>query len=157
MSIASLVKPLIKPLSSAVMGVLALSSAAMAQSDEIDNYVGLGVRTGLNDATALVVDSKLKVISLDQGSVSFRPAILIGDDLESRLPISFDLPFEEQFLFFGGGGFAYNFDDGDFDPMITGGVDMPFNERLVINVEGNLIFKSNDTDAEIAASINWQF
>lgn len=155
MSIATLVKPLIKPLSGAVMGVLALSSAALAE--DVENYVGLGVRTGLNDSTALVIDSKLKVIPLEQGSISFRPSILIGDDLESRLPISFDLPFEEQFLFFGGGGFAYNFDDSDFDPMITAGVDMPINERLVLNVEGNLIFKSNDTDAEIAASINWQF
>ncbi|MEM7062764.1 MAG: hypothetical protein AAF572_06340 [Cyanobacteria bacterium P01_B01_bin.77] len=147
---------LVKSLSSAVIGVLAFSSAALAQTN-VENYVGLGVRTGLNDSTALVVDSKLKVIPLDQGSVSFRPAILIGDDLEGRLPLSFDLPFEEQFLFFGGGGFAYNFDDSDFDPMITGGVDMPINERLILNVEGNLIFKSNDTDAEIAASINWQF
>ena len=90
-------------------------------------------------------------------AISVRPALLIGDEFESRLPVSFDLALDEQFLVFGGGGFAYNFDDSDFDPMITGGVDMAVSERLILNVEGNLIFKSNDTDAEIAASINWLF
>ena len=35
---------------------------------EIENYVGLGVRTGLNDDTAAVIDSKFEVIPFEQGS-----------------------------------------------------------------------------------------
>ncbi|MEM9486401.1 MAG: hypothetical protein AAGA83_22215 [Cyanobacteria bacterium P01_F01_bin.116] len=151
---------IIKPLSYAVVGMLAVASPSMAipfGDNEIDNYVGLGIRTGFNDSTSLVVDSKVEVLPLDEASVSLRPALFIGNDFEGRLPVSFDLPVDEQFLIFGGGGFAYNFDDSDFDPMVTGGVDMAVSERLVLNVEGNLIFKSNDTDAELTASINWLF
>lgn len=151
---------IIKPLSYAVVGMLAVASPSMAipfGDNEIDNYAGLGIRTGFNDSTSLVVDSKVEVLPLDEASVSLRPALFIGNDFEGRLPVSFDLPVDEQFLIFGGGGFAYNFDDSDFDPMVTGGVDMAVSERLVLNVEGNLIFKSNDTDAELTASINWLF
>ncbi|MFG6099453.1 hypothetical protein SPB21_29690 [Leptothoe sp. ISB3NOV94-8A] len=150
----------VKPLTGALVGVLAIATPTLALpsgESEIENYVGVGVRTGLNDDTAAVLDSKLEVIPFEQGSLSVRPAILIGEDFEGRLPVSFDLALDEQFLVFGGGGFAYNFDDSDLDPMITGGVDMAVSERLILNVEGNLIFKSNDTDAEVAASINWLF
>ena len=151
---------LIKPLTGALVGVCAISAPALAlpsAESGIENYIGVGVRAGLNDDTAAVIDSKLEVVSFEQGSVSVRPALLVGDDFESRLPVSFDLPLEEQFLVFGGGGFAYSFDSSDFDPMITGGLDMALSDRLILNVEGNLIFKSNDTDAEVAASVNWLF
>ena len=154
------VSALIKSLTGALMGVCAIAAPVLAQPSAesgIENYIGVGVRAGLNDDTAAVIDSKLEVVSFEQGSVSVRPALFIGDDFESRLPVSFDLPLEEQFLVFGGGGFAYNFDSSDFDPMITGGLDMALSERLILNVEGNLIFKSNDTDAEVAASVNWLF
>lgn len=150
---------LTKSLSATVVGLLAIATPALALpgDNEIGNYVGLGVRSGLNDPFAAVIDSKLEIFKLDQNTVSVRPAIYIGDDFEGRFPISYDLILDEQFLFFGGGGFAYNFDDSDFDPMLTAGVDMPLSERLILNVEGNLIIKSNDTDAEIAGSINWRF
>ncbi|ESA34401.1 nucleoside-specific channel-forming tsx [Leptolyngbya sp. Heron Island J] len=154
------VSALIKPLTAAWVGICAIAAPALAlpsAESGIENYIGVGVRAGLNDDTAAVIDSKLEVVSFEQGSVSVRPALLVGDDFESRLPVSFDLPLEEQFLVFGGGGFAYNFDSSDFDPMITGGLDMALSDRLILNVEGNLIFKSNDTDAEVAASVNWLF
>lgn len=151
---------IIQAISYGVVGMLAIASPSLAipfGDNDIDNYAGLGIRTGFNDSTALVVDSKVEVLPLDEASVSLRPALFIGDDFEGRLPVSFDLPLDEQFLFFGGGGFAYNFDNSDFDPMVTAGVDMALSESLVLNVEGNLIFKSNDTDAELAASVNWLF
>lgn len=151
---------LIRLLLGTVTGVLAFSTSTLAMplvDSDIENYAGLGVRAGLNDPAALVVDSKLKLVSIDQGSLSVRPAIFIGEDFEGRLPVSFDLPLDEQFVFFGGGGFAYSFDDSDFDPMVTGGLDMAISERLILNIEGNLIIKSNDTDAEVSTSINWLF
>ncbi len=151
---------LTKSLSATVVGLLAIATPAFAlpgDNNEIGNYVGVGIRSGLNDSAALVLDSKLELLQLDQNTVSVRPAIYIGDDFEGRFPVSYDLILDEQLLFFGGGGFAYNFDDSDLDPMLTAGVDMPLSERLILNVEGNLIFKSNDTDAEIAGSINWRF
>ncbi|MEM9804647.1 MAG: hypothetical protein AAF959_05160 [Cyanobacteria bacterium P01_D01_bin.56] len=150
----------VKTLLGTGLGVIALSSSAFAiplVDSEIENYVGVGVRSGLNDDTALVLDSKFEVIQLDQSSLSIRPALFIGDEFEGRFPLSYDLPFDEQFLFFGGGGVAYNFDEGDLDPMFTAGLDLGITEQLVLNIEGNLIIKSNDTDAEIAASLNWQF
>ncbi|MEM6251364.1 MAG: hypothetical protein AAF821_00450 [Cyanobacteria bacterium P01_D01_bin.156] len=151
---------LAKSLLGAFVGIAALAPSVGASpfmDNAIDNYVGAGVRSGLNDSTALVLDSKFEVIQFEQNSLSVRPAVLIGDQFEGRFPVSFDLPFDEQFLVFGGGGFAYNFDESDLDPMITAGLDMSLTERLVLNVEGNLILKSDDTDAEIAGSINWQF
>ena len=151
---------LLKSLAGALVGAFALVAPTLAmpfEASEIENYVGIGVRAGLNDEPAAVIDTKLQVIPLEQNSISVRPALLIGDDFESRLPVSFDLSLDSQFLVFGGGGFAYNFDGGDFDPMVTGGIDMALSERLILNVDGNLIIKSNDTDAEVAASINWLF
>ncbi|MEA5465635.1 hypothetical protein [Leptothoe sp. PORK10 BA2] len=150
---------LTKSLSATVVGLLAIATPALAQpgDNEIGNYVGLGARSGLNDSFAVVIDSKFEIFKLDQNTVSVRPAIYVGDDFEGRLPISYDVILDEQLLFFGGGGFAYNFEDSDFDPMLTAGLDMPLSERLILNVEGNLILKSNDTDAEIAGSINWRF
>ena len=150
----------LKPLAGALIGAVALTTPALAMpfdANEIENYVGIGVRAGLNDETAAVIDTKFQVIPLEENSLSVRPALLIGDEFESRLPISFDLSLDSQFLIFGGGGFAYNFDGGDFDPMFTGGIDMALSERLILNVEGNYILKSNDTDAEVAASVNWLF
>ncbi|MBX2864852.1 MAG: hypothetical protein KTR27_14975 [Leptolyngbyaceae cyanobacterium MAG.088] len=149
-----------KPLTGTLIGVLAITAPAFAfpfSQSEIENYVGLGIRAGLNDDAAALLDSKFELTSFNQGSVSIRPAILIGNDFEGRIPVSFDHVLAEEFLIFGGGGFAYNFDESDFDPMLTGGVDMALSERLILNVEGNLIFKSDDTDAEVAASINWLF
>ena len=151
---------LVKSLFGAAVGMMALSSSALAiplVDNEIQNYVGAGVRSGLNDETALVLDSKFEVLQFEQASVSVRPALLIGDEFEGRLPVYYDLPLDSQFLFFGGGGFAYNFDEGDFDPMLTAGLDLGLSERLILNVEGNLIIKSDDTDAELAVSVNWQF
>ncbi|MBT9311281.1 hypothetical protein [Leptothoe kymatousa] len=151
---------LVKPLLGAAVGVLGLSSAALALplvESGIENYAGAGIRAGFNDSTALVLDSKFQVFPLEMSSVSVRPAVYIGDDLEGRLPLSYDFLFDDGFLLFGGAGVAYNFDEGDLDPMFTAGVDLGITERLVLNVEGNLIIKSNDTDAEVAASINWRF
>ena len=151
---------LVKPLVGAAVGVMALSSSALAiplVESTIENYVGAGVRSGLNDDTALVLDSKFELIQLEESSLSVRPAVLIGDEFEGRFPVSFDLPLDDEFIVFGGGGLAYNFDEGDLDPMFTAGVDLGITERLVINIEGNLIIKSNDTDAEIAGSLNWKF
>ncbi len=151
---------LVKPLIGALLGVFAIATPALAfpiEESEINNYVGIGIRAGLNDDAAAVVDSKLEIVPFNQVSVSVRPAILIGDDVEGRLPVSLDYALAEQVLFFGGGGFAYTFDSSDFEPMVTGGLDMAISERLILNVEGNLIFKSDDADAEVAASINWLF
>jgi hypothetical protein len=57
-----------------------------------------------------------------------------------------------------GGGIAINTDgNGDTDPLLTTGLDVKVIKKVVIQVGSNFIFKSNDTDAEVTATVNYAF
>lgn len=125
-------------------------------------YLGAGFRGGKGDATAAVIDSKFKLVSVGSRTLSIRPAYLTGGyDTEWRLPVTFEGHQSERGIsFFGGGGLAYNMDDlGETDGMVTGGIDYAWKRRLVVNLTLNYIWQDaiSDDDTEFLASLNYAF
>jgi len=153
-------------LGAVLAGVLSQSPIALAESTPAlqvpDYYVGVGFRGGKGDATAAVIDSKIKLTNLGDLTLSTRPALLMGGyDTEWRLPFTVEGQKNEHgFAWFGGAGLAYNMDDlGEVDGMLTGGIDKALNRRLVVNLTINFIWQSDisDDDTEFLASINYGF
>lgn len=140
---------------------MVLGASSRAWADLPNHYVGVGIRAGFNDSTAAVIDSKVKLVDLsevNEVSASIRPALLLGDEAELRFPLSIETEFGEGFFPFLGGGIAYNVDGtSDVDPMITAGIDINVANNIILNLEGNFIFQSSDTDTEFMASINYAF
>ncbi len=123
-----------------------------------DNYIGVGARGGLNDDTVGVINAKFKIIDLGGVSFSSRPAIFLGDYTELRLSLTGEKEIAPGWSPFLGGGLATNTDrSGETNLMFTGGLDLQINDRFVLQVGGNYIFQSNDTDAELAVTLNYVF
>ncbi len=150
----------------ALGSILAQSTIALAEtapSTEIPAYyVGAGIRGGKGDAIAAVIDSKIKLTDLGDRTFSTRPALLMGGyDTEWRLPFTIDGQKNKHGIsWFGGGGLAYNMDNLDeVDGMLTGGMDMALNRRLILSLAINFIWQSaiSDDDTEFYASINYGF
>jgi hypothetical protein len=155
-------------LGTALGGILSQSSLALAAPAATPAlqvpayYVGAGFRGGKGDATAAVIDSKIKLMNLGDFTASTRPALLMGGyDTEWRLPFTVEGQKNERgFAWFGGAGLAYNMDDlGEVDGMLTGGIDKAMNRRLVVNLTINFIWQSDisDDDTEFLATLNYGF
>ncbi|MGF1602549.1 MAG: hypothetical protein ACFCU8_11105 [Thermosynechococcaceae cyanobacterium] len=140
-----------------IFGLALGFSAPVALADPPDNYVGGGIRAEFNDDTAAVIHAKVKVLDLGKFSLSGRPALVIGNAAELRLAATAEGDIAPRLSPYGGGGIAINKDgSGDVDPLLTGGLDITVIKQVVIQVGGNLIF-SNNTDAELTATVNYAF
>lgn len=125
-------------------------------------YLGAGFRGGKGDATAAVIDSKVKLMNLGDLTLSTRPALLMGGyDTEWRLPVTVEGHQNARGVsWLGGSGLAYNMDDlGEVDAMLTGGLDYALNRRLIVNLTINFIWQSaiSDDDTEFLATLNYGF
>lgn len=145
-------------------GILAQSTIARAEpppsAEAPAYYVGAGLRGGKADAVAAVIGAKIKVTDLGDLTLSTRPALLMGGyDTEWRLPITVEGRTGARGIsLFGGGGLAYNMDDlGEVDAMLTGGLDMALNGRLVLSMTINYIWQSeiSDDDTEFMVTLNY--
>ena len=137
-------------------------AASPGAAEVPDYYLGVGVRGAKRDATAFVIDSKIKLLDVSEVTLSTRPALLFGGyDFEWRLPVTVDFETDNHRLgWFAGAGLAYNMDDlGDTDAMVTGGLDFALNDQLIMNVTLNYIWQSSisDDDTEFMASLNYGF
>lgn len=140
------------------LGLLWSFGPPVALADPADYYVGVGVRAGFNDDTAAVISAKATVADFGDFGLSGRSALLFGNETEFRLALTGEGEIAPNWSPFLGGGVAINTDgSGDVDPLITTGLDFQATEQIVIQVGGNLIFKSNDTDAEAIATVNYAF
>jgi hypothetical protein len=146
--------------------ILSHSAIALAESplpaQPTAYYIGAGVRGGKADATAFVIDSKIKLTGVADLTLSTRPALLMGGyDTEWRLPVTVEGHQNARGVsWFGGGGLAYNMDDLDeIDAMVTGGLDYAVNRRLIVNLTLNYIWQSaiSDDDTEFMATLNYGF
>ncbi len=127
-------------------------------SKPADNYIGVGARGGLNDDTVGVINAKFKIIDLGGVSFSSRPAVFLGDYTELRLSLTGEKEIAPGWSPFLGGGLATNTDrSGELNFMLSAGLDLQVSEKFVLQVGGNYIFQSNDTDAELAVTLNYVF
>jgi hypothetical protein len=146
-----------------VLAVSAVDPAVAETPTPIpDYYAGVGARGLKGDALAAVLGSKIKLMDFGERTFSTRPALLLGGyDTEWRLPFTVEGKTNSHgFGWFGGVGLAYNMDDlGKTDAMVTGGIDVPFKNRLVLNVTIDYMWQDSisDVDGELLVSINYGF
>jgi hypothetical protein len=139
-------------------GVAVTSTGAALAQTAPTNYVGVGIRAGLNDDTAAVINSKVQVTELGDFTVSVRPALYIGSDVEGRLPITLETSLDSYLFPYVGGGLAYNTDGlSTVDPMVTAGLDVGLGGSWVVDVKLNVIFQPGDTDTELVGAVNYRF
>lgn len=142
------------------LGILGLSQSVAAQAIP-DYYVGAGVRAFLNDPTSIVIDSKVKITTMGDFTLSTRPAVMFGDGIvESRLPITVEVPLGSSFYPYAGLGLAHNADGtNNIDPMLTGGTDIRVSNNIYIDANLNLIYQTaiDDLDAEVIFTVNYGF
>ncbi|WP_156119862.1 hypothetical protein [Leptolyngbya sp. KIOST-1] len=122
-------------------------------------YVGAGIRAGFNDNTSFVIDSKAQLLELaPRTTLSVRPALVFDDSTELRLPISVDYALDRGLYPYAGAGVVYNADGRSaIDPMITAGLDWGLARNVVLDLNGSVLFKPGNTDAEFTATINYAF
>lgn len=128
--------------------------APVAMAGPLEGYsIGAGVRTGFNDDTSFAIGAKLPITQFKiQGnglSLSARPDLIFGDELEVRTAITVDAT-ALKLSPYAGGGLAYNTDNtGDISPMLSAGLEYDLQRNAAIRLGGNYIFQDGDTDAEL--------
>ena len=123
-------------------------------------HVGLGVRALAHDPTAVVLAGKVKLLDMGRLSTSLRAALLVGDYVEGRAPITVEGVLLPRVVPFLGIGLAYNTDHlGVVDPMVSGGLDVWLARRVVANATINIVWQRDigDTDKEGMGSIGFVF
>jgi hypothetical protein len=142
----------------AVVTIVSLSSTA-AIAAPAANYIGGGVRTGFQDDTVFILNGKFKATDLGPNlSLSGRPTVMFGDEVELRLAVTGEGEVARNLSPFFGGGVSINTDgSGKAFPLLNAGLDYRLADQLVIQVGGNLLFKSGDTDTELTMSLDYAF
>ncbi|PSN14154.1 hypothetical protein C7271_21900 [filamentous cyanobacterium CCP5] len=116
------------------------------------------MRGGFNDDFAGVISSKAELLDIQEMGISARPGLIIGDDVELRLPLSVEGEIYEGIFPYAGAGIAYNHDgNSEIDPMLTGGIDFAVAEHLYVGATANAIFRTGDTDFELIGTLNYAF
>jgi hypothetical protein len=129
------------------------------------SYIGIGGNIGFTGDTgigsgAFVVNSKIGLTR----NVSFRPAVLIGDNTDFLLPITYDFTIESAdpfapvpFAPFVGGGVVFSTDgDSNVGFLLTGGVDVPLSAQFVANASVNVGFL-DDANVGVLVGIGYTF
>jgi hypothetical protein len=129
------------------------------------SYIGIGGNIGLSGNPALgdgafVINSKIGLTR----NVSFRPAVIFGDDTDFLLPLTYDFVIESADPFapipfapyLGGGVIVSTNGDNDIGFLLTGGVDVPLSAQFVANASINVGFR-NDTDVGIILGVGYTF
>lgn len=133
-------------------------SAGVVLAEAPANYAGVGIRAGLNDEVGGVIDSKVKLTSLGDLSLSARPALLFGSNVELRAPITLEGQLVQGLFPYAGAGISYNKDgNSSINPVITGGLDIGITRNLVVDLKLNVVLTSDNTDTEFISTLNYAF
>jgi hypothetical protein len=142
-----------------IAAIVSLSVTTTAIAAPAANYIGGGVRAGLQDDTLFILNGKFKAADLGNTiSLSGRPTVMFGDAVELRLAVTGEGEVARNLSPFFGGGVSINTDGGGKAyPLLNAGLDYRLADQLVIQVGGNLLFKSGSTDTEMTASLDYAF
>lgn len=129
------------------------------------SYIGIGGNLGLSGEPALgdgafMINSKIGLTR----NISFRPAVLFGDDTDFLLPLTYDFVLESADPFapipfapyLGGGVIVSTNGDNTLGFLLTGGVDVPLSAQFVANASINVGFR-NDTDVGLMLGVGYTF
>ena len=130
------------------------------------SYIGVAGNIGFSGATAtgggaFVVNSKIGLTP----TVSVRPSVVIGEDVDFLIPVTYDFTFQSDDPFtsipiapFAGGGLAISTSsDSNIGFLLTGGVDVPLSREFVANAALNAAFMENTTDVGIVIGVGYTF
>ncbi len=125
------------------------------------SYIGVGPNLGITGGPAIGETGfgVLSKIALNP-YLSFRPSVLIEDEASFLLPVTYDFPIAAPgagFAPFLGGGVVINTGDGDtFGLLLTGGIDVPISDTIVISAAANLA-PFDDVDLGVVFGLNYIF
>lgn len=130
-----------------------------------DTYLGIGVDIGLGGDTALGESGFATVGKLGfTDNLSLRTASSSGDGTVLMLSVAYDFPIDREpfepvvLAPFIGGGVAFELDEGNSGPMISGGVDYPVSKELTATARVNVAFIQEEiTDVGIILGIAYNF
>ncbi len=129
------------------------------------SYIGIGGNIGFGDtglgSGAFVINSKIGLTSF----ISVRPSILLGDDVNFLIPVTYDFIIQSDdpfapvpFAPFAGGGVVVSTADGNnIGFLLTGGVDVPLSREFVANATLNVGFLEDSTDVGITVGVGYTF
>lgn len=129
------------------------------------SYIGIGGNIGFTGDTgigsgAFVVNSKIGLTR----NISFRPAVLIGENTDFLLPITYDFTIESgdpfapvPFAPFVGGGVVFSTDgDSNVGFLLSGGIDVPLSRQFVANASVNVGFL-DDANVGVLLGVGYTF
>jgi hypothetical protein len=130
------------------------------------SYIGIGGAIGLSGGTGIgrggfLINSKIGLTR----NISVRPSVIIGDDTDFLIPITYDFiiqsadPFEPiPFAPFIGGGVTFTTNgDNDVGFLLTGGVDVPLSQQFVANGAVNAGFFGDTTSIGLSFGVGYTF
>ncbi|WP_353931234.1 hypothetical protein WJM97_01080 [Okeanomitos corallinicola TIOX110] len=132
------------------------------------SYVGLAGNIGLSGGESALADGNFAVISKIgfTRSLSVRPSAVLGDDTTFLIPLTYDFsfqsigdPFSERLPiapYVGVGAAIKTGDNSETAVMVTGGVDVPLNNRFTATAAVNAGF-FDQTDIGLLVGVGYNF
>jgi hypothetical protein len=122
-------------------------------------YIGIGGNLGVAGGTA-IGDLGFTLFARFGLSRNFsvRPALIIGNDFDILLPITYDFAIENTpFLPFVGGGLLITTESGNVGGLITGGIDVPISRQFTATGRLNVGFTTKDAALGFIFGIGYNF
>ncbi|MEA5577137.1 hypothetical protein [Anabaena sp. UHCC 0451] len=132
------------------------------------SYIGAGGNIGLSGGDSSLADGNFTVISKIgfTRSLSVRPSIILGDNTTFLIPLTYDFsfqqvgdPFTERLPiapYVGVGAAIQTGDNSETAVMVTGGIDVPLNNRFTATAAVNAGF-FNQTDIGLLVGVGYNF
>lgn len=132
------------------------------------SYVGVGANIGLSGGSTALGDGNFAVISKIgfTRSLSIRPSVILGDNTLFLIPITYDFsfqqvgdPFTERLPiapYVGVGAAIQTGDNSETAVLVTGGIDVPLNNRFTATASVNAGF-FNQTDVGLLLGVGYNF
>jgi hypothetical protein len=131
------------------------------------SYIGVAGNIGLSGGTSGLSDGNFTVISKIgiTKTLSIRPAVILGTDTTILAPITYDYsfksadPFSESLTiapYVGIGAAIKTGNQSETALLVTGGIDVPLNNRLTATAAVNAGF-FNETDIGVLVGVGYNF
>ncbi len=131
------------------------------------SYIGVAGNVGLSGSSSSLSDGNISIISKIgiTKTLSIRPAVILGTNTTILAPITYDYafkspdPFSEPLPiapYVGLGAAIKNGDKSETALLVTGGVDLPLNNRLTATASINAGF-FNETDIGVLVGVGYNF
>ncbi|MBD2292310.1 hypothetical protein H6G06_02145 [Anabaena sphaerica FACHB-251] len=132
------------------------------------SYIGVAGNIGLSGGDSALADGNFTVISKIgfTRSLSARPSVILGDDTTFLIPLTYDFSFQQVgdplaeplpiAPYVGAGAAIKTGDNSETALLVTGGIDIPLNNRFTATAAVNAGF-FNQTDVGVLFGVGYNF